>query len=51
MLGFSRFITMKRFSRILVLVAFAVRARAEDFTGKVVAITDGDTIKVMQRSG
>jgi endonuclease YncB( thermonuclease family) len=41
---------MKRLSRILVLaafVAFAVLARTEDFTGKVVAITDGDTVKVM----
>ena len=38
---------MKRLSRILVLAAFAILARAEDFTGKVVAITDGDTIKVM----
>jgi hypothetical protein len=29
------------------LVAFAILARAKDFTGKVVAITEGDTIKVM----
>jgi endonuclease YncB( thermonuclease family) len=38
---------MKRLSGILVLAAIAVLAHADDFTGKVVAITDGDTIKVM----
>jgi endonuclease YncB( thermonuclease family) len=38
---------MKYLARILVFTAFAVLARSQDFSGKVVAITDGDTIKVM----
>jgi hypothetical protein len=39
--------SMKCLSRILVLAAFAVLAQSEDFSGKVVAITEGDTSKVM----
>ena len=33
--------------RLLLLAAVAATLYAEDFSGKVVAITDGDTIKVM----
>src|SRR4051795_3421063 len=33
--------------RLFLLVAVAATLLAADFTGKVVAITDGDTIKVM----
>jgi micrococcal nuclease len=39
--------SVKRLSRIFVLAAFAILARAENFSGKVVAITDGDTIKTI----
>jgi micrococcal nuclease len=33
--------------RLFLLAAVAAALYAEDFTGRVVAITDGDTIKVM----
>ena len=32
----------------LIVLAWAVPARAEDFTGKVVGVSDGDTLTVLR---
>jgi hypothetical protein len=44
---YSRYIHMTRHAFVFVFLTAAAALCAEDFTGKVLAITDGDTIRVL----